>query len=45
VHYISGGGMRAFGRTIRQEEVRRYHVRFCIEAGVFAVLWLLFLVF
>lgn len=45
VHYISGGGMRAFGRTVHQEEVHRRHVRFCVEVAVFGVLWFLFLVF
>ena len=43
VHYISGGGMRAFGRTVRQEEVRGRQRRFCIAAAVFAVFWVVFL--
>ena len=45
VHYISGGGMRAFGRTVRQEEVRRRQRRFVIEFAVLAALWFSFLVF
>jgi len=45
VHYLSGGGMRAFGRTIRQEEIRRRHVGFWIAAGAAGVLWALFWIF
>ena len=44
-HYLSGGGMRAFGRTVRQEEVRRRHVRFGIVTAALAAAWLFFLVF
>lgn len=42
IHYISGGGMRTFGRTIEQEEARRKHVRFYFVAGVLLTLWLVF---
>ena len=45
VNYISGGGMRIFGRTVRQEEVERRQVRFLIVAGILAVAWFLLLVF
>ena len=45
VNYISGGGMRMFGRTVRQEEVRRRQVRFLAVSAVLAGLWLLLLVF
>ena len=45
VNYISGGGMRIFGRTVRQEEVRRRQLRFLAVSAVLAVLWLLLLVF
>ena len=45
IHYISGGGMRAFGRTVRQEEIRRRHRRFLVVAAVFAVLWVVFWIF
>lgn len=45
IHYISGGGMCAFGRTVHQEEVRKRHIRFIVEAAVFGVVWFLFLVF
>lgn len=39
IHYISGGGMSTFGRTVRQEEVRLRRRRFYIVAAVSAVLW------
>ena len=45
VNYISGGGMRIFGRTVRQEEVRRRQLRFLAVSAVLAVLWFLLLVF
>jgi len=45
IHYISGGGMRAFGRTVRQEETRRRHVRFWIAVAAATVLWTVFWIF
>ena len=45
IDYISGGGMRTFGRTVRQEEVRRKQLRFLAVAAVLAVVWFLLLVF
>lgn len=45
VNYISGGGMRIFGRTVHQEEVKRRQIRFLIVAGVLAAAWLILLVF
>ena len=45
INYISGGGMRMFGRTVRQEEVRRKQLRFLAVAAVLAVVWFLLLVF
>ena len=45
VNYISGGGMRIFGRTVQQEEVKRRQVRFLIVAGILAVAWFILLVF
>ena len=45
MHYIAGGGMVAFGRTVRQEEVRRRRIRFLAGSSVVAALWLLFLIF
>ena len=42
MHYLSGGGMQTFGRTVRQEEAHRKHVRFFVGSAVLAALWLLF---
>ena len=39
-HYISGGGMRTFGRTVQQEELNARQNRFLVAAGVAAALWL-----
>ena len=44
IHYLSGGGMRTFGRTVRQEEVRRRQNTFLIEFAVLAAVWLVLLV-
>ena len=38
-HYLSGGGMRVFGRTIKQEEANLKRTRFLIAVGIFAVIW------
>ena len=43
-HYIAGGGMRAFGRSVRQEEIDAKQNRFLVAAGVFGVVWLALLV-
>ena len=45
MHFLSGGGMRAFGRTVKQEETRRRHRRFWIGAAAFAAVWLAFFIF
>jgi len=45
VHYLSGGGMRAFGRTVRQEEIRCRHARFWVAVAALAALWMVFWVF
>lgn len=45
ISYISGGGMKTFGRTVRQEEVRRRQMRFLVVFSVLVALWLFFLVF
>lgn len=42
IHYLSGGGMSTFGRTVRQEEVRIRRRRFFIVSGVIAVVWAVF---
>ena len=44
IHYLSGGGMRTFGRTVKQEEARRRHRRFLIEFSVLVAIWLALLV-
>lgn len=42
IHYISGGGMSTFGRTVGQEIVRRKHRRFLIVSAAIGSLWLFF---
>ena len=42
IHYLSGGGMRTFGRTVQQEEVRLRRRRFLFGAAVIAAVWLFF---
>jgi len=44
-HYISSGGMRMFGRTVRQQEASRRQRRFVIFQIVFWTVWILFYVF
>ena len=44
LHYISGGGMRTFGRTVRQEEARLRQRRFFIVSALIAAIWLFFYV-
>ena len=39
IHYISGGGMRSFGRTVSQEETLRRHIRFYVFAGIFGIIY------
>ncbi len=45
IHYISGGGMRAFGRTIKQEEIRRRHTGFWCLTTILVVVWACFWIF
>lgn len=45
IKYLSGGGMRTFGRTVRQEEARRRQWRFLAVTAVLAGLWLVFWIF
>jgi len=42
--YLSGGGMRTFGRTITQELARKRHRRFLFAAAAIAVAWAVFYV-
>lgn len=44
-HYISGGGMSTFGRTLRQEIRSRRQSRFLIVAAALVVVWLCLMVF
>ena len=44
-HYLSGGGMKAFGRTIRQDELDLRRNRFLALAAVFGAVWLALLIF
>ncbi len=41
-HYLSGGGMREFGRTVRQEESEVKRNRFLAVSAVIGALWLYF---
>lgn len=41
-HYISGGGMKTFGRTIQQEEADVKRNRFLVKAAVLGAVWLWF---
>ena len=40
IHYLSGGGMQTFGRTVRQEEVAHRRFRFLTATAVLSALWL-----
>jgi len=42
IHYLSGGGMSTFGRSVAQEVVRRRQRTFLCWAGGLCVLWLIF---
>lgn len=44
VHYLSGGGLRTFGRTVKQEQTRMRQRRFLTWAGVIGFVWLVFYV-
>lgn len=45
IRYLSGGGMRAFGRTIAQDRARRRHRRFYVISAVLFAIWLVFYLF
>ncbi len=45
IHYLSGGGMSTFGRTVKQEEARSRRRRFFAVSAAIGVLWLALLVF
>ena len=42
IHYLAGGGMRTFGRTVSHEIVRRRQCRFLVFASVMGGLWVVF---
>lgn len=44
-HYLSGGGMQAFGRTIQQEDASARQNRFLLVAGVLFAAWALTIIF
>jgi len=44
-HYISGGGMRTFGRTLRQDVRSRRQNRFLTVSAVLGLVWLVLLAF
>ena len=44
-HYISGGGMRTFGRTLKQEIRERRQNRFLVIAASLFIAWLALLIF
>lgn len=43
-HYLAGGGMKTFGRSVQQEETNARRNRFLTVAGVLGVVWLWLLV-
>lgn len=38
-HYISGGGMRTFGRTVQQEELIARQNRFLVISCIIVAVW------
>ena len=44
-HYLSGWGLKIFGRTIRQEEADMKRTRFLVAFGIGALVWFYFFVF
>ena len=44
-HYISGGGIMAFGRTLSQDARNRRQTRFLMVSAVLFAIWLCLLVF
>ena len=45
IHYLSGGGMSTFGRTVRQEEARSRRRRFFIACSLIAAAWFILFLF
>lgn len=44
-HYLSGGGMRAFGRTVEQEEADSRRAGFLAASAAVGAAWLFFWLF
>ena len=45
IHYLSGGGLKTFGRTVEQEEAEGRRFRFLVASGLLAAVWLAILIF
>lgn len=43
INYLSGGGMKTFGRTVQQERARRRQRAFLAVSAVVIALWFVFL--
>ena len=43
-HYLSGGGARAFGRSVQQEEANQKRNRFLAWASILITIWLIGLI-
>ena len=41
-HYLAGGGIKIFGRTLAQEEADWKRTRFLIGVTIFFLMWLFF---
>ncbi|MBO7482790.1 MAG: hypothetical protein J6U17_02740 [Kiritimatiellae bacterium] len=41
-HYISGGGMKSFGRTVQQEEADAKRARFLAASAAIGAVWLFY---
>lgn len=41
-HYLSGGGLRSFGRTVEQEETEAKRTRFLVRSAIALALWFWF---
>lgn len=44
-HYISGGGIKSFGRTVQQEEADAKRDRFLLASAAIGAAWLWFFIF
>ena len=44
-HYLTGGGIGAFGRTAEEDEAEYRRTRFLVVAGFFALVYLALMIF